>query len=54
LEVVCKGNGNLYATKLHAKKAKVICRGNGNAKVNVTGELEQIRSGNGNIQNVVQ
>lgn len=54
LEVVCKGNGNLDATKLIAKKAKVICRGNGNAKLNVSGELEQTRSGNGNIKNVVQ
>jgi Putative auto-transporter adhesin, head GIN domain len=54
LEVVCKGNGNLDATKLIFKKAKVICKGNGNAKLNVSGELEQTRSGNGNIENVFQ
>jgi Putative auto-transporter adhesin, head GIN domain len=51
LEVICKGNGNLNATKLSAKTANIICRGNGNAKVNVSGELKNARSGNGNIQN---
>lgn len=52
LEVFCKGNGNLYATKLQVKKALIFCRGNGNVKVNVSDEIEQTRSGNGNIQNI--
>ena len=52
LEVIDKGNGNLNAEKLIAKKAKIVCRGNGNVRVNVTGEIEQTRTGNGNIVNV--
>ncbi|WP_264522390.1 DUF2807 domain-containing protein [Flavobacterium sp. N1994] len=52
LEVLCKGNGNLNATKLQAKKAIIVCKGNGNAKVNVSNEIKQTRSGNGNIQNI--
>ena len=54
LEVVCRGNGNLNATKLVAKNAKITCRGNGNAKVNAKTLIESNRSGNGNIQNVFQ
>ena len=52
LEVIDKGNGNLNAEKLVTKKAKIICRGNGNVRVNVTGEIVQTRTGNGNIINV--
>lgn len=52
LEVIDKGNGNLNAEKLITKKAKIVCRGNGNVRVNVTGEIEQTRTGNGNIVNV--
>jgi Putative auto-transporter adhesin, head GIN domain len=54
LEVICRGNGNLNATKLIAKNAKITCRGNGNAKVNAKTIIESNRSGNGNIQNVFQ
>ena len=36
LEIVCRGNGNLNAEKLIAKKAKITCSGNGNARVNAT------------------
>lgn len=54
LEVICKGNGNLNATKLIAKTAKVICRGNGNAYVNVATIIEAKQSGNGNIENIYQ
>ena len=52
LDVLCKGNGNLSATQLQAKKATVVCRGNGNAKVNVSNEIEMTKSGNGNIINI--
>ena len=52
LEVICRGNGNLFASKLITKNAKVTCRGNGNAKVNVSESLIQTKSGNGNIQNI--
>jgi Putative auto-transporter adhesin, head GIN domain len=54
LEVICKGNGNLNATKLITKTAKITCRGNGNAKVNAKIITESNRSGNGNIVNVFQ
>jgi hypothetical protein len=50
--VLDKGNGNLNAEKLVAKKAKIICRGNGNVHVNVSDEIQQTRSGNGNITNI--
>lgn len=49
LEVVCRGNGNLYAENLIAKNAKVTCRGNGNAKVNASNSIVGNVSGNGNI-----
>jgi hypothetical protein len=52
LDVVDKGNGNLNAEKLIVKKAKIICRGNGNVRVNVTDEIDETRSGNGNIVNI--
>lgn len=52
LEVICRGNGNLNATKLIAKNASITCRGNGNAKINAEKIIESNRSGNGNIQNV--
>lgn len=52
LEVVCKGNGNLDATKLIAKNTKITCRGNGNAKINSEKISESNRTGNGNITNV--
>ena len=54
LEVICRGNGNLNATKLIAKNASITCRGNGNAKINAEKIIESNRSGNGNIQNVFQ
>jgi Putative auto-transporter adhesin, head GIN domain len=54
LEVICRGNGNLNATKLIAKNAKITCRGNGNAKVNAKTIIESNRSGNGNIENIYQ
>jgi len=54
LEVICRGNGNLNATKLITKTAKITCRGNGNAKVNAKIITEINRSGNGNIENVFQ
>jgi Putative auto-transporter adhesin, head GIN domain len=54
LEVICRGNGNLNATKLITKTAKITCRGNGNAKVNAKIITETNRSGNGNIENVFQ
>ena len=54
LEVICRGNGNLDATKLIAKTAKINCRGNGNAIINSEKIIESNRSGNGNIQNVSQ
>jgi hypothetical protein len=52
LEIVCRGNGNLNAEKLIAKKAKITCSGNGNARVNATNINESIKSGNGNIVNI--
>lgn len=52
LEVVDKGNGNLNAVNLLAKKATIICRGNGNVRVNVSETLTGKKSGNGNIINV--
>ena len=54
LVVICRGNGNLDATKLIAKNAKINCRGNGNAIINSEKIIESNRSGNGNIQNVSQ
>ncbi len=54
LEVICRGNGNLNASKLIAKNASITCRGNGNAKINAEKIIESNRSGNGNIQNVFQ
>ena len=54
LEVICRGNGNLNATKLIATNAKISCRGNGNARVNAKKIIESNRYGNGNIQNVFQ
>lgn len=54
LDVVCRGNGNLDATKLVAKNAKITCRGNGNARVNANKINESNRSGNGNIVNINQ
>ena len=54
LEVICRGNGNLNATKLIVKNASITCRGNGNAKINAEKIIESNRSGNGNIQNVFQ
>ncbi len=52
LEVICRGNGNLYAERLITKNAKITCRGNGNAKVNAADDIVAIVSGNGNIINV--
>ena len=52
LEVICRGNGNLYADKLTTKNAKIICQGNGNAKVNVSDSVTGLASGNGNVQNI--
>ena len=52
LEVICRGNGNLYAEKLITKNANITCRGNGNAKVNVSDSVTGLASGNGNIQNI--
>lgn len=52
LEVICRGNGNLYADKLITKNAKITCQGNGNAKVNVSDSVTGLASGNGNIQNI--
>ena len=52
LEVACRGNGNLNATKLLTKNGKITCRGNGNARVNVSDTLITNQSGNGNIQNI--
>lgn len=54
LEVKCSGNGNLNATKLIAKNAKITCCGNGNARVNAKTLIESNKYGNGNIQNVFQ
>lgn len=52
LEVIDKGNGNLNAVNLLAKKATIICRGNGNVRVNVSETISGKKSGNGNIINV--
>lgn len=52
LEVICRGNGNLYADKLITKNAKITCQGNGNAKVNVSDSVTGLASGNGNVQNI--
>jgi hypothetical protein len=52
LEVIDKGNGNLNAVDLFAKKATIICRGNGNVRVNVSETIIGKRSGNGNIINI--
>ena len=52
LQVVNKGNGNLDALNLLAKKATILCRGNGNVRVNVSDEIKQTKSGNGNIVNI--
>ncbi|MBC7642218.1 MAG: DUF2807 domain-containing protein [Flavobacterium sp.] len=52
LEVACRGNGNLNATKLTAKNGKITCRDNGNARVNVSDTIITNQSGNGNIQNI--
>ncbi|TRX41547.1 GIN domain-containing protein [Flavobacterium restrictum] len=54
LEVIDKGNGNLNAVHLLAKKATVICRGNGNVRVNVSQTISGKQSGNGNISNCGQ
>jgi Putative auto-transporter adhesin, head GIN domain len=52
LQVVCRGNGNLYAEKLIAQKATVKCSGNGNVKINVMELVTAGASGNGNIINI--
>lgn len=52
LDVIDKGNGNLNAVNLLAKKATIICRGNGNVRVNVSETISGKKSGNGNIINI--
>lgn len=52
LDIVDKGNGNLNAVNLLAKKANIICRGNGNVRVNVSEFITGKKSGNGSIINV--
>jgi hypothetical protein len=49
LEVVCRGNGNVYADKLSAKTITASRSGNGNIYVNELSKVSAQSSGNGDV-----